>query len=67
MPANAKMKNLRLQAQLSQNQLARAANLDRGTISAAENGRAVQELSRAKIAAALSTALGRRIEADSMF
>ncbi len=66
MAQSMKIKNLRLEAGLSQNQLSRKADLDRGTISAAENGKDVQDVTVAKIATALSTALGRKVKTDDI-
>ena len=66
MVKSAKIKGLRLEAGLSQNQLSRKADLDRGTISAAENGKAVQDVTIAKIATALTTALGRDIKSEDL-
>ena len=48
-----RMKALRLKAGLSQNSLARKADLDRATVAGAENGRSVSDLSLSKIATAL--------------
>lgn len=61
MVKNNRVKNLRLEAGLSQNQLARKANLDRGTVSAAESGKDLQELSISKLERALSEELGRKV------
>jgi len=63
---NSKMKTLRLEARLSQNQLARKADLDRGTIASAESGRKVQDLTLSKISGALSEALGRTVDIDDL-
>jgi DNA-binding XRE family transcriptional regulator len=46
-------------AKLSQNQLARKANIDRQTISNAERGLEVTELTLAKLLPALAAELGR--------
>ena len=64
MAQSMKIKSLRLEAGLSQNQLSRKADLDRGTISAAENNKDVQDVTVAKIATALSTALRRNIKTE---
>lgn len=61
-----RLKTLRMEAKLSQNQLARKADLDRSTISSAENGKNVSEITVAKLAAALSSVLGRDITPDSI-
>lgn len=66
MVKNTKIKSLRLEAGLSQNQLSRKADLDRGTISAAENGKPVQDVTVAKIATALATALGRNVTTNDL-
>lgn len=55
------LKQLRLEAKLSQNKLARLADLDRTTVSKAENGVDVNELSVSKLSSALSKALGRTV------
>lgn len=53
MGRGSKIKALRLSAGMSQNALARKANLDRATVAAAENGKGVNDLSLSKIAVAL--------------
>jgi transcriptional regulator with XRE-family HTH domain len=53
MAKNGKIKSLRLQQGLSQNGLARKADLDRATVASAERGRNVSDLSMSKIATAL--------------
>jgi transcriptional regulator with XRE-family HTH domain len=53
---------LRLKAGFSQNRLAREAELDRATVSNAERGKEIQELSLAKILQVLGRKLGREIE-----
>jgi DNA-binding XRE family transcriptional regulator len=58
MAKNSKIKSLRLQQGLSQNALARKADLDRATIASAERGRKISDLSMSKIA----TALGLEVE-----
>ncbi|PBB90305.1 hypothetical protein CK215_23310 [Mesorhizobium sp. WSM3864] len=60
------IKKLRLEAGASQNQLARKANLDRGTIASAENGGSPSELTRSKIAKALSDLLGRPVGIEDL-
>jgi transcriptional regulator with XRE-family HTH domain len=55
---NGNLKTLRMKAGFSQNRLAREANLDRATVSAAERGEDVAELTVAKLTQALSRALG---------
>ena len=61
-----KIKSLRLEAKLSLNQFARLADLDRATVSKAEKGGAVSELTLHKIAAALGEELDRRLEARDL-
>lgn len=61
-----KIKSLRLQTKLSLNQLARLADLDRATVSKAEKGGAVSELTLHKIAAALGQQLDRSLDADEL-
>ena len=61
-----KLRALRESAGLSQNQLARKANLDRGTIAAAEAGKLVQDLTWAKIAKALGAEHGRTVEIEEI-
>lgn len=56
-----KIKKLRTEARLSQNRLAAKADLDRGTISNCENGGQPSDMTLAKLASALSEALGRPI------
>lgn len=63
MPACKKiLKDLRLEARLSLSKLARKADLDRNTASAAESGRVVQELTVSKIVSVLSRELGRPVK-----
>lgn len=57
-----RLKQLRLEAGLSQNRLAREANLDRGTVSSAENGNSINEVTASKLAKALSKVLERRVD-----
>lgn len=56
-----KIRELRLEAQLSRSRLARLANLDRATVTKAETERPITDLSTAKIAIALSASLEREI------
>jgi transcriptional regulator with XRE-family HTH domain len=60
------IKDLRMKAGLSQNKLARLADLDRTTVSNAENGASVSELSLSKLSAALSSKLGREVSLDHL-
>ncbi len=62
--ASSKLKTLRLEAKLSINQLARRADLARATVSAAEQGREVSNLTFAKLMRALSDALHRPLIVD---
>ena len=61
---NGQLKTLRLQAKLSQNGLARKSELDRTTVSNAERGREVSELTVSKLASALSGELGQESGQD---
>ena len=61
MSNDSKLKKLRLEAKVSQARLAGLAELDRGTISAAERGKPIQELTLSKLTDALSKLLGREI------
>lgn len=61
-----KIKQMRLEARMSQNQLARKAELDRGTVASAEAGKSVQDLTLSKIASALSAALGRPVDIEEI-
>ncbi len=61
-----KIKRLRLESKLSLNQLARLADLDRATVSKAEKGGAVSELTLHKIAAALGQQLERSLDPDEL-
>jgi DNA-binding XRE family transcriptional regulator len=63
---NGQIKKLRLEAQLSQNKLARLADLDRTTVSSAENGLEISEITLSKLVTALSKALGRTISPNSV-
>jgi len=60
-----KLLKLRLEAGLSQSKLARAADLDRKTVSDVENGRNTpQDVTFAKLAKALTKILDREITAE---
>lgn len=61
-----RIKTLRLEARLSLNHLARLADLDRATVSKAEKGGAVSELTLHKMAAALSQELDRPLNPDEL-
>lgn len=58
---NGTVKQLRLEAGLSQNKFARAADLDRTTVSNAERGQDISDLTLSKIRTTLSKELGRDI------
>lgn len=60
------IKTLRLEAKLSLNHLARLAELDRATVSKAEKGGVVSELTLHKMASALSQELDRPLSADEL-
>jgi transcriptional regulator with XRE-family HTH domain len=61
-----RLKSLRLEAKLSVSQFARLADLDRATVSKAEKGGAVSELSLHKIAATLSEELKRPLKPEEI-
>ncbi|WP_260168430.1 helix-turn-helix transcriptional regulator [Sulfitobacter noctilucicola] len=61
-----KIKGLRLQAMMSQNKLARMADLDRTTVSNAERGMEISEITVHKLAHALSDALGKQISVEDI-
>lgn len=61
-----RLKALRLEARLSQNRLARFADLDRGTLSKAEKGEEIADLTASKIISALSEHLKREIMLDEV-
>lgn len=63
---NGQLKTMRLQAKLSQNGLARKADLDRTTVSNAERGLEISELTLSKLTSALSTELGQDVLADRL-
>lgn len=56
------LKELRIKAGLSLNRLAREAGLDRATVSKAERGFEVQDVTLAKILNAIGRELGRDLE-----
>lgn len=60
------LKQLRLEARLSVSQLARLANLDRGTVERAESGHAVQEVKAYAILSTLNNQLGQRYTLDQI-
>ncbi len=62
MTKESKIRKLRIEAGLSQNQLARKANVDRGTVSGAENGGNPTELTLSRLAKALGDLLGRPVD-----
>jgi transcriptional regulator with XRE-family HTH domain len=67
MPAcNDQLRQLRLEAGLSKSKLAQAADMDRGTVSHAENGNSVSEVTIPRLAKALSIKLGRKVEANEI-
>jgi transcriptional regulator with XRE-family HTH domain len=61
-----KLRQLRLDAGMSQNQMARAAGLDRQTISNAERGAGVADLTVAKLRSALTAKLGREVRDEEI-
>lgn len=63
---NGQLKKLRLQARLSQNALARKADLDRTTVSSAERGSEISELTLSKLVTSLSSELGRDLTAEAI-
>ncbi len=60
------LRNLRLEAGLSQNALAKLARVDRLTVDRAENGQPVQDTKAYAIVQALSQALGRQLNMDDV-
>lgn len=60
------LKELRLKAHLSINQLARLAGIDRQTVERAEEGRPVQDVKAYQIAEALSKELGEQIKFEDV-
>ena len=63
---NGQLKKMRLQAGLSQSGFARKADLDRTTVSKAERGREISELTLSKLIFALSAALGQDIPEEQI-
>ena len=63
---NGELKKLRLEAGLSQNKLASRSDLDRATISSAERGGEVTDLTLSKLASALSKALNIAVPASRL-
>ncbi len=63
---NGQLKTMRLQAKLSQNGLARKADLDRTTVSNAERGLEISELTMSKLASALSSELDQQVPAERL-
>lgn len=61
-----RIKALRLEAKLSLNHFARLADLDRATVSKAEKGGTVSELTLHKMAAALSQELDRPLNPNEL-
>lgn len=61
-----RIKALRLEARLSLSNLARLSDLDRATVSKAEKGNSVSELSMHKMAAALSQELERPLAPEDL-
>lgn len=60
------LRSYRLRAKLSQSKLARVSDLDRTTVSNAENGKEVSELTMYKLAEALSNSLGGDVSVDEI-
>jgi DNA-binding XRE family transcriptional regulator len=63
---NGNLKKLRLKARRSQNQFARDCDIDRGTVSNAEGGKEIQELTLQKIVDTLSELLKRQVKIDEV-
>ena len=57
---------LRREAKISQGQLARKADLDPGTVSAAENGKNISDNTRLKLAGAFTELLGQEIRPEDV-
>jgi predicted transcriptional regulator len=55
-------KEYRLEAQFSLSQLAKAAHLNRQTVTRADDGKPIQDVKAVKLVQALSEKLGRKIE-----
>lgn len=67
MPAcNALLRELRLEAGLSKSKLAQAADVDRGTVSHAETGNKVSDVTVSRIAKALTHKLGRKVDTSEI-
>jgi len=62
----ATLRDLRLEARLSQNALAKLAQVDRMTVDRAESGLPVQDVKAYAIVQALATQLGREIKLDDI-
>lgn len=65
-PKKSKVYELRRQTALSQGQLARKADLDPGTVSAAENGKPVTDNTKIKLAGAFTSLLGREVSPEDI-
>lgn len=63
---NGQLKIMRLQAKLSQNGLSRKADLDRTTVSNAERGLEISELTMSKLASALTDVLGQEVPQERL-
>ncbi len=63
---NANLKTFRLRAGLSLNKLAALASLDRATVTNAEKGKDVTELTISKLSDALSKALGTSVLTEAI-
>lgn len=61
-----RLRKLRMQAGLSQSKLARMADLDRTTVSNAENGKDVQELTISKILRVLNEELSLTVSVEEV-
>ena len=66
MKCTTRLKSLRLEAGLSQNGLAREADLDRATVSKAENGKDVRELTVARMLNVINEKLNLTLKADDV-
>lgn len=66
MICNGRLKSLRMQAGLSQARLGRLADLDRTTVSNAENGKDVQELTVSKMLNVLNAELNMSLTVDDV-
>lgn len=65
-PKKTKTYTLRQEAKLSQGQLARKADLDPGTVSAAENGKNISDNTRTKLAGTFTEVLQRDIKPEEL-